>query len=64
MASLQKQILSLFDGTEPEVLELVTRVIEIEQEFLHLKNPMGVMDKIDAALDTVAQTSLKNEVRS
>lgn len=64
MTSLQKQILSLFDGVEPEILELVTRVIEIEQEFLHLERPHGVMEKIDEALDVVAQASLKNEARS
>lgn len=64
MASLQKQIASLFEGIEPDVLELVTRVLEIEQEFLHLENPRGVMEKIDAALDVVAQASLKNEARS
>ena len=64
MASLQKQIASLFEGIEPDVLELVTRVLEIEKEFLHLERPHGVMEKIDAALDAVAQASIKNEARS
>lgn len=63
MASLQKQIASLFEGVEPDILELVTRVLEIEQEFLHMENPRGVNEKIDAAIDVVAQASLKNEAR-
>ncbi|MCK6580453.1 MAG: hypothetical protein L6Q98_20355 [Anaerolineae bacterium] len=61
MASLQTQIDSLFKGIEPDVFELVTRVIEIEKEFLHLERPHGVMEKIEGALDSVAQNSLKNE---
>lgn len=64
MASLQKQIASLFEGIEPDVLDLVTRVLEIEKEFLHLKRPDGIMEKINAALDEVAQLSIKNEGRS
>ncbi len=64
MASLQTQIASLFDGIEPDVLDLVTRVLEIEKEFLHLERPHGVMEKIEEALDVVAQASIKNEARS
>lgn len=64
MASLQTQIASLFDGIEPDVLDLVTKVLEIEKEFLHLERPHGVMEKVEAALDTVAQASIKNEARS
>ncbi len=63
MASLQKQIASLFEGIEPDVRELVTRVLEIEKEFLHLKRPDGIMERINAAVDEVAQLSLKNEAR-
>ena len=64
MASLQTQIANLFDGIEPDVLDLVMRVLEIEKEFLHLERPHGVMEKIEGALDTVAQASIKNEARS
>jgi hypothetical protein len=64
MATLQTQIANLFEGIEPDVLELVTRVLEIEKEFLHLERPHGVMEKIEDALDVVAQTSIKNEARS
>lgn len=64
MASLQTQIASLFDGIEPDVLDLVTQVLEIEKEFLHLERPHGVMEKIEEALDMVAQASIKNEARS
>lgn len=61
MASLQSQIESLFTGVEPDVLELVDRVLDIEKEFIHLKQPIGVMEKIESALDAVAQNSLKKE---
>ncbi|MEP7293315.1 MAG: hypothetical protein ABI835_16145 [Chloroflexota bacterium] len=64
MASLQTQITSLFDGIEPDVLDLVTKVLEIEKGFLHLEKPHGVMEKIEEALDIVAQASIKNEARS
>lgn len=64
MASLQTQIASLFDGIEPDVLDLVTKVLDIEKEFLHMERPHGVMEKIEEALDIVAQASIKNEARS
>jgi hypothetical protein len=64
MASLQTQIAGLFEGVESDVLELVIKVIEIEKEFLHLERPHGVMEKIEAALDMVAQASIKSEARS
>jgi len=64
MASLQTQIASLFDGIEPDVLDLVTSVLEIEKEFLHLERPHGVMEKIEEALERVAQASIKNEAHS
>lgn len=64
MTSLQNQIATLFEGTDSDVLELVTKVLEIEQEFLHLERPHGVMEKITDALDDVAQSSLKKEAQS
>jgi hypothetical protein len=64
MASLQKQIAGLFEDADPDILELLTRVLQIEQEFLHLERPHGVMEKISDALDVIAQASLKSEGRS
>lgn len=64
MASLQTQIASLFEGSEPDVFDLVTKVLEIEKEFLHLERPHGVMEKIEEALSLVAQASIKNEALS
>ncbi len=63
MASLERQIASLFEDVDSDLQNLVIRVLEIEKEFLHLERPHGIMEKIDSALDVVAQESLKNETR-
>lgn len=61
MPSLQKQILSLFDDIDPELKEVVAEVLLIEQEFIHMERPHGVMKRIDEVLDRVARQVLKGE---
>jgi hypothetical protein len=61
MPSLQKQILSLFNGIDPELKEVVAEVLLIEQEFIHMERPRGVMERIDQVLDRVARQALKEE---
>ena len=61
MTSLQQQIVDLFIDTEADVRELITRVLDIEKEFLHLKNPSGVMEKINEALNEVASNAIQKE---
>jgi len=61
MSSLQKQILSLFEDVDPALKEVVTEVLIVEQEFIHMKNPIGVMERIDSVLDRVAKDALAME---
>lgn len=61
MPNLQKQILSLFNGIDPELKEVVAEVLNIEQEFIHMERPRGVMERIDQVLDRVARQALKEE---
>lgn len=61
MPSLQKQILSLFNDIDPELKEIVAEVLLIEQEFIHMERPRGVMERIDQVLDRVARQALKGE---
>ncbi|MCE7948740.1 MAG: hypothetical protein DYG88_15055 [Chloroflexi bacterium CFX4] len=64
MTSLQNQIATLLEGTDPDVRELVNKVLEIEQEFLHLERPHGVMEKINDILNRIAQASIEKEEQS
>jgi len=57
MPGLQKQLLDLFSDLEPDVREVVKRVLEIEQSLIHLEKPHGVMEQIDQILETVAKQS-------
>ncbi len=61
MPSLHKQILSLFEDIDPELKEVVVDVLLIEQEFIHMERPRGVMERIDQVLDRVARHALKEE---
>ena len=61
MSSLQKQILSLFEDVHPALKEVVTEVMLVEQEFIHMERPRGVMERIDQVLDRVAKDMLKEE---
>lgn len=61
MPSLQKQILSLFEDIDPELKEVVAEVLLIEQEFIHMERPRGVMERIDQVLDRVARHALTEE---
>jgi len=61
MSSLQKQILSLFEDIDPALKEVVTEVMLVEQEFIHMERPRGVMERIDQVLDRVAKDMLKEE---
>lgn len=55
MPGLQKQLLDLFNDLEPDVREVVKRVLEIEQSLIHLERPHGVMEQIDQILETVTK---------
>ena len=55
MPGLQKQLLDLFSDLEPDVRDVVKRVLEIEQSLIHLERPHGVMEQIDQILETVAK---------
>jgi hypothetical protein len=61
MPSLQKQILALFEDVDPNIREVVTEVLLIEQELIHLERPRGVMERIDQVLDRIARESLAEE---
>lgn len=55
MPGLQKQLLDLFSDLEPDIRDVVKRVLEIEQSLIHLEKPHGVMEQIDQILETVAK---------
>lgn len=61
MASLQKQILGLFEEVEPDIREVVAEVLRVEQELIHLQRAHGVMEKITEILDRVANASMKGQ---
>jgi len=59
MPNLQKQILGLFDDVEPDLKEVVAEVLLVEQEFIHMDKPHGVMKRIDQILDRVVRRAMK-----
>lgn len=63
MATLQDQIKRLFSDVDPEVRQLVDKVISIEVEFLHLENPVGIKDEIAKAINSVVIATTPREDR-
>lgn len=61
MNSLREQILTLFKDVDPELQRVVVAVLAIEQEFIHMKNPNGIMEKIDDVLDRIAKELVERE---
>lgn len=61
MSNIRMQIEDLFDEASPPLRKLVIQVLKIEQEFIHMGNPRGVMERIDGVLDRVAKDSLEEE---
>jgi hypothetical protein len=48
----QKTAQNILDGLSPDAKNLAKRVLELEREFLHIKNPTMIVTKIvDAAKD-------------
>ena len=58
MATLQQQILKLFDTCAPDVREVITNVIQFELENIHLSEPRYKSPILDI-LDRVARTAPK-----
>jgi len=59
MATLQQQILELFNKYPADVREVVKAVLAIEQENIHLERPR-VKEPIHDTLDRVARDTLKD----
>jgi hypothetical protein len=58
MASIQKQIMSLFAEQEMAIREIVSAVLEIEQANIHLERPR-IKDLLVDVVDSAARETLK-----
>ena len=61
MPNLQKQILGLFEDIDPDLREVVTRVLDSEQKYIHLERARGITEDIDQILEEVARKVLKEK---
>jgi hypothetical protein len=60
MASLQNQILELFDQCAPDMRDVITSVIQFELENIHLTEPRYKTPILDI-LDRVAKAAVTKE---
>ncbi|MEM9955639.1 MAG: hypothetical protein AAF846_28815 [Chloroflexota bacterium] len=61
MPTLRKQIDAFFKDIDEDTKQVVSQVLSLEQEYIHLKNPRGIMQDIENVLDKVAHRSVKAE---
>lgn len=60
MSRLQQQILDLFDQCYDDIRQVITEVLEIEQENIHLDQPR-FKNPIIEVLDRIARDSMKEK---
>jgi hypothetical protein len=58
-SAMQEKVLALFKDYDPSVKAVIAEVLALEQEHLSMKNPRGVVEKIEEIVERIA----KNETR-
>lgn len=53
--TLQEKVLALFKEYDPRIQEIIAEVLALEQQHLSMKNPRGVVEKIEDVIDRVAK---------
>ncbi|MBI1293681.1 hypothetical protein GC175_01835 [bacterium] len=60
MSNLQKQISALFEDIDPDLHEVITQVLLVEEELISYERPR-YKERFDLILDRVAKRALKDE---
>jgi hypothetical protein len=58
---LRDRLKELFRNYEPAVRQVINEVGEVEQQFISMKTPRGIMDKIDEIITRIAQEELQRQ---
>jgi hypothetical protein len=55
---LRDRVKTLFNQYDPAVRQVIYEVGDIEQQFISMKNPRGIMSEIDAVISRIAEEEL------
>lgn len=56
---LRDRLKTLFKNYDPAVRQVINEVGDIEQQFISMKNPRGIMGEIDKVITRIAEEELK-----
>lgn len=56
---LKDRLKELFKGYDPAVQRVIREVGEIEQQYISMKSPMGIMKDIDEMITRIAREELE-----
>ncbi len=55
---LRDRIKTLFNQYDSAIRQVIYEVGDIEQQFISMKNPRGIMNEIDAVISRIAEEEL------
>jgi len=57
---LRDRLKALFDSCDPTVKRVIHETLDLEQQYISMKLPRGVMEDIDALISKLAKQELVN----
>lgn len=60
---LRDRLKTLFKNYDPAVREIIYEVGELEQQYISMKNPRGIMDEIDTIISRIAKEELVKQIK-
>lgn len=61
---LRDRLKTLFKNYDPAVRDIIYEVGELEQQYISMKNPRGIMDEIDAIISRIAKEELTQQMNN
>lgn len=61
---LRDRLKTLFKNYAPAVREIIYEVGELEQQYISMKNPRGIMDEIDTIISRIAKEELVKQIKN
>lgn len=55
---LRERLRQLFENYDPAIKQIVYEVGEIEQQYISMKTPRGIMNEIDEIITRIAQEEI------
>ena len=58
---LKQRLTNLFQKSDPAVRAVIVEIGEIEQRYISMKNPRGIMDDIDDVITRIAKDQIASQ---